>query len=145
MSIYWKELTGRHLWWPAWARVAPSWSLCLLSKGHKITSSGLFHTSIYTSFNRLLVSLYSIYWPPAQDSGADLSVQNKDGWTALHVAARTDDVTKVELLLRKSFSTLFLVGTNGRSIMHTVCLKNSVSVLEFLLDHGSTSEIGTRL
>ena len=78
------------------------------------------------------------------DSGADLYVRNKDGWTALHVAARTDDVEKVDLLLRKSFSTLFLVGTNGRSIMHTVCLKNSVSVLEFLLDHGSTSEIGMR-
>ena len=57
------------------------------------------------------------------ESGASVTVTNQDGWTALHVAARTDDVAKARLLLQSEFSTLFTCGNNGRSIMHTVCLK----------------------
>ena len=64
------------------------------------------------------------------ENGADVTVVNQDGWTALHVASRTDDVEKARLLLDASFGSLFVCGKNGRSIMHSICLKLSSKMLQ---------------
>ena len=50
---------------------------------------------------------------------ADPFIQNKDGWTALHIACRNGDTTKVDYFMT-SFPDLFLVKSkNGRYPLHT--------------------------
>ena len=69
---------------------------------------------------------------------ADAHLKNKDGWTALHVSARTGDVELFNLLRNQAPETLTIRATNGRSILNTLALHGHSRILSQLLD-GDTS------
>ena len=54
-------------------------------------------------------------------AGADLSLVNKDGWTAFHLAVRTGDLRLVEFLLQAEPGCWQTASKNGRTPLHTAC------------------------
>lgn len=51
--------------------------------------------------------------------GASLTLQNKDGWTALHIACRHGNPNIVRFLLDASSNHSNTVSKNGRTPLHT--------------------------
>lgn len=57
------------------------------------------------------------------EAGASPLARNKDGWNAVHVAARTaDSVATVKVLIGADPSCLANVSNNGRNPLMTACL-----------------------
>lgn len=50
--------------------------------------------------------------------GAKLQLQNKDGWTALHIAVKHGDLHIVKTLLHSNMSAAKILSKNGRSVLH---------------------------
>ena len=53
------------------------------------------------------------------DAGADTSLRNKDGWTAIHLAAREGDENVISALLQRDPSAWNTVSNNQRTPEHT--------------------------
>ena len=49
---------------------------------------------------------------------ANLSIRNKDGWTAFHVACRSADLDIIHLLLEYSEKSTEAESNNGRNALH---------------------------
>merc|ERR1712216_988108 len=67
--------------------------------------------------------------------GASIGLENKDGWTAWHLAVRTGDLTLLNLLLATSPQCWNTVSKNGRTPLHTACLAGNTEVLDLLLSN----------
>lgn len=53
------------------------------------------------------------------EHGASLTLRNKDGWTAFHLACRTGNVSIVAYLLDRDPTVLLSWSKNGRMPLHT--------------------------
>lgn len=52
------------------------------------------------------------------NANANLSIKNKDGWTAFHLACRSADINIVKLLLEYSPKCIEAKSNNGRNALH---------------------------
>ena len=75
------------------------------------------------------------------EAGSDIKQRNKDGWTALNIASRTNDVQSFQYLLSLDPSGIFIPGYNGRTILHTICVNASTDIYQFLMKNLSESDI----
>eukprot|EP00116_Pleurobrachia_bachei_P012908 sb/3473170/ len=76
--------------------------------------------------------------------GAQAALRNKDGWNALHIAARADAVPILQLLHNTSEDLIRTVSRNGRSPLHSAALNRSHSACKWLLDHGTSANVSDR-
>ncbi|XP_023343429.1 ankyrin repeat domain-containing protein 16 [Eurytemora carolleeae] len=67
---------------------------------------------------------------------ANLNIQNKDGWTSFHVAARTGDLEVLLFILEQEPTAWSIVSKNGRTPLHTAALHASYQTVDFLLSVG---------
>lgn len=65
---------------------------------------------------------------------ADLSIANKDGWTAFHVAARAGSLDVLKELYKSNPNSVSTVSSNGRTPVHTAALAGHVEVVQFILN-----------
>ena len=68
------------------------------------------------------------------ENGADVKLVNKDGWTPLHISARTGDHDTFFTLLSTAPELLEKFSKNGRSIMNTLCLHGHHKIFSKLFD-----------
>jgi ankyrin repeat protein len=71
--------------------------------------------------------------------GANVDAQDRDGNTALHMAAQTGDIDMVRLLIAKKARVSVRNGV-GKSALDFACAKNKTKVIERLLKSGATCE-----
>lgn len=75
------------------------------------------------------------------EAGSDIKQRNKDGWTALNISSRTNDVQSFQYLLSLDPSGIFIPGYNGRTILHTICVNASTDIYDFLMKNYSKDDI----
>lgn len=64
---------------------------------------------------------------------ADFNLQNKDGWTPFHLAAREGDVEIMQILLEKNRQIVLTTSKNGRTPLHTACLHGRIEAVKLIL------------
>lgn len=69
------------------------------------------------------------------DNKAIVECQNKDGWTAMHIACR-EGTLDVFRLLRDSNADIFNKTKNGRNTLHIAALHGNQAIVEDLLATG---------
>ncbi len=77
---------------------------------------------------------------------ADLKAHTKDGFTAIHFAARVGDLESIQLLLAAGVDVNLLTagsgGTTGYTPLLIATLRAQVELALYLLDHGADPNIG---
>jgi len=74
--------------------------------------------------------------------GADLNIQDDNGWTALHFAAQYQSVSAVKTLI-KFGAEVDLKNNNGNTPLYRAvfCFKEDLGVVKLLLDHGANPDL----
>lgn len=67
------------------------------------------------------------------NANANLSIKNKDGWTAFHVACRSADIDIVNLLLKYSSKCIEARSNNGRNALHIAAFHGCENIIELLV------------
>jgi len=70
------------------------------------------------------------------EAGADVTLRNKDGWTAFHVCVRTGDMDMVTYILTKDEKAWDTSSNNKRTPLHTAALAGHCSLVSLLLSLG---------
>ena len=73
-------------------------------------------------------------------AGADLNIQDGQGWTPLHLACYRGRAAMVALLAESGANTN-LLDHNGQTPLHLAAWQGSVSMVEVLLKHGADPNI----
>jgi hypothetical protein len=74
------------------------------------------------------------------DRNTDISVQDKNGQTALHLAVQANSWLTVQLLLDRKADFGFQ-DKNGRTALHLAAQANSEETVKLLLDHGANINV----
>jgi len=69
--------------------------------------------------------------------GADLTLCNKDGWTAFQIGSRSGDLEVLQFILNIHQDAWTNVSKNGRTSLHTASLAGQTDVVQFLLKIGA--------
>ncbi|XP_033212359.1 ankyrin repeat domain-containing protein 16-like [Belonocnema kinseyi] len=70
-------------------------------------------------------------------ANADLSIRNKDGWTAFHLACRSGDINIVNLLLKYSPECIEAGSKNGRNALHIAAFHGCKPLIDLLVSKNS--------
>lgn len=68
-----------------------------------------------------------------EEGNAVVSLRNKDGWDAFHIACRSGDVSMAKYLHSRHPDSVRAVSNNGRTPLHTAALHARNPVIKFLL------------
>ena len=74
------------------------------------------------------------------ERGADVSVQNSNGWTPLHGAAHQGREDNLRLLLEHAADPS-VKGNDGRTALHAACVMGRVGIVQLLLDGGADMQM----
>ncbi|CAG2177745.1 unnamed protein product [Oppiella nova] len=69
------------------------------------------------------------------DSGADLTLKNKDGWNGFHIAVRSGCLPQIQYLFARDSRVADTRSRTARTPLHTACLCSHHRVVDFLLDN----------
>jgi ankyrin repeat protein len=77
------------------------------------------------------------------EKGADVNLKDKYGQTPLHIAARDDKMTIIDLLLNKTLVDLDLQDKNGFTPLSLAVLQGNIDIAKRLLYAGARVDLAT--